>query len=364
MADVGTITVSETRRDPRWDEFVEAFDGGCVVQTSRWGRIKNSVGCDSIRVVLEEADTIIGGAQILTTRIPMLGTLGYVPRGPLSPADCEETRRRLVEAIRQVAKDRGVKHLTIQPCTTDSSTGEVLERSGFRPTPRGVAPVATILVDLAQGVDAMKTGLRRQTRQGIEIAERRGLTVRRGTRDDLGIFHELLQETAARQRFSGFPFDYYESMWDELDPPGGVVLFIAERDGEAVSAELDILFRGYMIAKARGWSGQHGDCRPNQLLVWRAMKWGAENGHRWYDHEGIEPGAAGALLAGERLPERFVNSPTRFKLGFGGEVVQLPGAWFDAANPAVRWAYDTLGSRLADWEPLQRGIQAIRTRAR
>lgn len=88
-----------------------------------------------------------------------------------------------------------------------------------------------------------------------------------------------------------------------------------------------------------GWSGERAGIRPNELLHWHAMRWGREAGYRWYDLEGIDPHTARAVLRGER-PEK-IDGLTHFKLGFGGEVVTLPGT-YDRA-------YKTGKARLVGW---------------
>ena len=59
--------------------------------------------------------------------------------------------------------------------------------------------------------------------------------------------------------------------------------------------------------------------------------------------------AARAIVHGEPLPDSLKQSVIRFKLGFGGQVTILPGAYDCVYNPFLRWAYNTVFPKIAGW---------------
>jgi len=67
--------------------------------------------------------------------------------------------------------------------------------------------------------------------------------------------------------------------------------------------------------------------------------------------EGINVEGAKAVLEGKPLPEALQETPTRFKLSFGGEVVLYPGPCDYVRYRLVRWVYNAVKPRLAAWPP-------------
>jgi peptidoglycan pentaglycine glycine transferase (the first glycine) len=218
----------------------------------------------------------------------------------------------------------------------------VLQRSGYAPTAVTMGPEATILLDLEPELDALLAGARPKTRRNIRLAARKGLTVREGDEADLETFYRLHVATGARQTFSPYPERHFDELWRAFRPAGGVRVFLAEYEGEPVSGLL-LLVHGDTVAQhAMGWSGRHAAVKPNEALVWGAIAWSKERGYRWFDFTWIDARAAVAVLDGEALPDDLQDSVARFKLGFGGAVTLLPGAYDFVEDRALRAAFRSL----------------------
>ena len=68
--------------DDQWDRWVASHPDGHLLQTSRWGSLKQQFGWRQRRAtVVDEDGAIRGGALILFRRAFGL-TLAYVPKGP------------------------------------------------------------------------------------------------------------------------------------------------------------------------------------------------------------------------------------------------------------------------------------------
>lgn len=358
------ISRSDTHEDQEWDSFLASVPGGHHVQTSLWAQVKRTVGMDAVRVVAFDGDELIGGGQILMSSVPVLGVVGYVARGPVVATNDPDVQRALIDEIGAVAHERGVRHLTIQPPTNSFAMGDVLQSAGFTSTVQTVVPSYSVVVDVARSLDDIRASLHKKTRYNIRLAERKGVTVRDGTEADLDTYYEIYASTAERQGFSPFPQDYYATMWRVFSPKGFARLSMVECEGEAVSAQLAISFGDTVINKLPGWSGAHGDRHPNELLHWDTIEWARAHGYRYYDFEGIDQRAAEAILAGDPLPEDLERSVTKFKLGFGGEAVRYPGAYFHARNAPVRWVYGSVLPKVSHWGPVRKGIGVLRTSRR
>jgi peptidoglycan pentaglycine glycine transferase (the first glycine) len=356
--------VSDAFEDPKWDSFLAETPGGHHVQTSLWAQVKATVGVQAVRVLATNDGELIGGGQVLMSNLPIIGVVGYVARGPVTIADEPLLSRMLLEQLRAAAKDRGVRHLTIQPPTNRLEMTATLEDEGFRSTSQTMAPPASVVVDLSPSIDDVMSNMRRKTRYNIRLADRRGVTVRSGGESDLDTYCRMVEATAQRQGFRPFPPEYYATMWRVLNPRGYLRLTIAEFEGETIAAQFTVPFGDTVINKLGVWPGRHGDSHPNEALHWDAMKWSKEHGYRFYDFEGIDLRAARALSDGEALPPDLGQSVTSFKLGFGGDVRIFPGAYFDASNAMIRWLYDSVFPKVSRWEPVRKGVAMLRTSTR
>lgn len=336
MTDI-SLEVSITGPDAAWDDFVARIPGGDHAQASGWGETKRASGLEVVRLVARRSGAIVGGAQILIRQLPMVGSFGYVPRGPvLEPGDVA-TAEVVVSGLRRVAGQRRIRHLVVQPARYDGWLAERLPAWGLAPSALAVAPTATVVLDLSSEGDDLMEAMSRSTRKHIRRAGRSGVQLRNGTASDLPVFYELLAASAARHGFRVFSLDYYESMWRALHDDGNLALFLAEVDGEAVSAHLAVTFGDVFVSKVSAWSGRHGDLRPNELLEWHVISAAQAAGFSFYDFEGFDRSAAELIHAGRgEQPQRSADT---FKLKFGGSVVLLPEAYDYFPSALLRHTY-------------------------
>lgn len=199
--------------------------------------------------------------------------------------------------------------------------------------------------------------MKSKTRYNVRLSQRRGVSVRLGDEADVPVIHRLLVQTGQR---NGFEADSEALLrhWFEVLRPHHLQLFLAEHEDEPVSALLAVTFGDTVVYKRGAWSGRHGALRPNEALHWAAMMWGRYAGFHRYDFDGIEPAVARRVLRGE--PDGAGESVTRFKLGFGGDVVMLPESLLHLGGAVPRRAYEVMGARLASLKRVKRVKRVLR----
>src|SRR5690606_10258383 len=111
-------------------------------------------------------------------------------------------------------------------------------RRGWRFSVDQVQFKNTAWSDLAQGEEALLAQMKSKWRYNIRLAQRRGISVRRGGAADLRTFYDLYAETARRDGFLIRPFDYYRTTWTTFlraeavpENPAGGALLLAEHPG-------------------------------------------------------------------------------------------------------------------------------------
>ncbi|MCD4686544.1 MAG: aminoacyltransferase, partial [Anaerolineae bacterium] len=99
----------------QWDTFVTQHPRAHLLQLCAWGDLKAAFGWTPVRVALaDDTGALVAGAQLLIQRLPLrLGTLAYVPYGPLVDwADAVQVRA-LLTAVDQTAQQHGAAFVKI-----------------------------------------------------------------------------------------------------------------------------------------------------------------------------------------------------------------------------------------------------------
>ncbi|MEM5776313.1 MAG: peptidoglycan bridge formation glycyltransferase FemA/FemB family protein, partial [Anaerolineaceae bacterium] len=198
----------------------------------------------------------------------------------------------------------------------------------------------TVLLDLHGDEQDWLARMKQKTRYNLRLAQRKGVTVRRGSEADFASLYHMYAETSVRDGFVIRPQDYYESVWHIYMEHGMACPLIAEVDGEPVAAVFVFWFAGrawYIYGMSRD---QHREKMPNYLLQWEAMRLAKEKGCQAYDLWGA--------------PEIFDASDSmwgvyRFKEGLGGKVMRTLGAWDFPARGGWYRVYTRLLPKILDW---------------
>lgn len=348
-----TFQVHSGVEDDAWDTFLASLPGAHYTQSSRWARVKALAGWRATRLIVTKAQRIVGGAQILLRPLPIGGMIGYIPKGFVLAEKEASLATLLFRQIQEWARDHRVQHLTIQPPRGGEEIARQLSAVGFHLNPRMGTITSTLLIDLRSDRETLLSQMQKSTRVNIRRGEARGIRVREGGAEDLSTFYRLLGAASRRKGFAIFSEKYYRQLWEALAPAGFLKIFVAEFEGEAVTAMLAIPFGDTVYSHISAWSGLHAERKPNETLEWQAMMWAKEHGFRFYDFEGINLQAAMAILQEGSLPASFDlhrdRTVTQYKLGFGGQVVLLPGAYEYVFNPLLRWAYFEAYPKIQRW---------------
>lgn len=339
------IEVSVTVPDADWNRFLESVPDSHHLQTTFWAELKSPKLWEASRVVLLEGGKIVAGMQLLHRHVSRVGRVGYVPRGPVFASTDERLPKRLMAALLELAEEKRLRYLTVQPPRCGDSFVAELTAHGFSATPFQVAPTATVLIDLQHPPEVLRARMQSSNRRALRKAEANGLRVRIGTAADLPLFYDLLMTTGKRHQFTPPSLEYFERMWRLFAATDDIVLILVEFDGESVAGELSITFGDTLVSKRAGWSGKHGKLYPNELVVWTAMNWARKRGLKYYDMEGLNPDLARAITSGAEIPAASKKSAHWFKLGFGGQVILLPDNYEIVRVPVLGALYRVVCGR-------------------
>lgn len=339
-----------TESDAEWDDFVAHHPHGSILQATNWARLKNRFGWSSQRVWMRRDGRLVAGAQILFRSVAIgIVKLGYIPHGPLVDWSDDEQVEVLFNYLDQAAYQRGAGMLKIEPrIWQDQMPAEtwrgVFSRHGCVASPDTIQPPRTILIDLKPSEDNILAAMKQKTRYNIRLAEKKGVTVRQGTLDDIPAFNRLMQLTARRDGFGVHQPEYYRTAY-ELFAPDQAALFMAEFEGKPLAGVMAFAW-GRTAAYFYGASSDEERQRmPAYAAQWAAMRWAKRRGCTAYDMWGIPDAEESELEAGFTERQDGLWPVYRFKRGFGGEIIRTVGAADRVYNRTLHRLYQWRRSR-------------------
>lgn len=294
---------------------------GGFLQSWEWGEFQSSIGRGVRRLAVER-----GGMQLVAQAVQLPLPFGwsywFLPKGPLGSMPMQTATRELTLSIPDGAFFR------TEP--TESCRGWQV---------KDMDPSTSSILDLTIGWDALAEGMKAKTRYNIRLAEKKGVTIEIAGIEAFDDFTRLLEQTAVRDGFSLHPLEYYRAMLQTLGPSttpessGDVHAFlaIARFEGRPIAANLMIDFNGQRTYLHGASSNLHRNVMAPYLLHKHLIVDAIEQGMTSYDFWGVAPVGSSASHPWAGV--------TRFKLGFGGEIVSMPGTIDVPTNIVIYMLY-------------------------
>ncbi|HEU0293535.1 MAG TPA: peptidoglycan bridge formation glycyltransferase FemA/FemB family protein [Anaerolineales bacterium] len=378
-----------------WNSLISKLPNPHFLQTYEWGQVKAKYGWSPLYAVwgadgvwkvesdpkqLSTFHSPVAAALILKRQILRNGfaarlSILYSPKGPLLDWSNEPLRKRVLDDLQSFARKQGAIFLKMDPDVVlgmgvPNSNDDVVDANGQAVVPelkrRGwefasdqIQFKNTVLIDLNPTEEEMLARMKQKTRYNIRLAEKKGVALRVGTLDNVGMLYKMYAETSIRDGFVIRDEGYYQTVWkifmagdqspvSNLQSSNSPVTnyqlpiaepLIAEVNNEPVAAIFVFYFarRAYYVY---GMSRDvHREKMPAYLLQWEAMKRAKARGCTVYDLWGA--------------PDVFDESDSlwgvyRFKEGLGGKVVRTLGAWDFAPSPLWYKMYSEIIPRVLD----------------
>lgn len=324
------------------------------LQCPSWAEVKNEWDGDHLGW-RDGTGSLVGVGLVLFRRIPFLGrSLAFLPEGPAIDWATHSPRDVLDPLVAHV-RGRGALSLRIGPdlpvqrWRAETLKPAVGPGARLRDVPADVTdPTGELLVkELTAGgwvrstaddglygstLQSMRIelsdrtaedvfrGMNQQWRRAIRKAEKAGVVVERGGSDDLPDFYRVYAETGRRDGFRPQTFEHFERMWAALgaEAPDRIRLYLGKHEGQILAAMLVVIV-GDVAGYAYGGSASHKrEVYPSNAVHWQILQELVDDGVAVYDLRGMQD-----TLDPDDPPFGLV----RFKLGTGGDAVQMVGDW-------------------------------------
>jgi len=347
------LTVHEITDRDQWNNTLRALPYAHILQTWEWGEFKRTTtGWSATRLAFEQNGAIVAMASILTRRIGPLCVM-YVPKGPALDYANNELIASVLDTLQNLARKRFAVWLKIDPDIItatgvpgeddDSPDGDgqailqILKKWGWGFSADQVQFRNTITLDLTQSEEELLAAMSQNTRRKVRTAEKKDVTIRAATLDDLPTLYALYRITGERDHFLTRPAAYYERAWRDFMQAGLAHVLIAESEGAALAAVILFHFGRKCWYFYGASSDEQREKMPNYALQWEAMRWAKAQGYTIYDMWGA--------------PDEFIETDSmwgvyEFKRGFRGTVTRHIGAYDYAPYPLLYRAYTELWPRV------------------
>lgn len=348
-------------------QFISEQSSASFLQLPEWGDVKREWRAESLGIYSENG--LIGVALILYRTLPKIGrSFAYIPEGPVLSPDIS-VDNELLTALQSYAKSAGAFLLrigiplpvrewstekikdalarnevtslnSIEPDRVDSVALEAiseLRQAGWKNinTSDGFGegqPNFLFQLNLEnRDRESLLAGFNQLWRRNIKKAEKEGVEVRRGVRDELALFHVAYLETAQRDGFIPRPLHYFERMWDALNASREhLYLFLAQWQGEIIASSIAIQVGDHYWYSYGASTAFGREARGSNAVQWAMMSDALDRSCAIYDLRGI-------------TPTLDPNDPhvglIQFKVGTGGYAREVIGEWEVVISPLLAKAF-------------------------
>jgi CelD/BcsL family acetyltransferase involved in cellulose biosynthesis len=264
--------------DPLWVDFVHACPAALPFHHPAWTRLlADCYGYRPLALVLAgDAGQLVAGLPVLEVRSPFgkrrwlsLPFTDYCP--PLALSDA--VRAKLVSELDAERQEAGISRIEVRASL--DGPGAIPHSNYVLHTLRLVGGPQTIF----------RTFKRTQIQQRIAKAEREGVAVRRSDSlsDLTEVFYDLHARTRQRLGAPVQPRRFFKLFHESIIKAGLGFVHLAYLNGTPIAGAVFLSWNQTVIYKYSASDVRFLRHRPNNLVLWRAIQWAAENDCRVFD---------------------------------------------------------------------------------
>ena len=252
----------------------------------------------------------------------------FFPYGPTASVKAEEA----LDSIKAYATKHSYDFIRMEPM--GNFTKAELSRAGAVKTLE-IEPEHTQVINLNKTEEELRKDLKPNHRNLINGTNRRGIVVTQTSSDsDFKDFLLMLKDTAKNSKVKFYNDNYYENIWQTMQPRGNAKLYISKVDNKAVSAAIFYDYNGTRYyAHAGAFQQINRKVNSSISLLWQAILDAKKLGMDKFDLWGVAP---------VENPKHKWTGITSFKKGFGGEPVDYLGTYDIPIKKSKYKAYSML----------------------
>ena len=323
--------VDKTNID-KYKSFLEKNERCNFQQSIEWAKVKEPLWKNEIIIVEDKNGEIVGSLMVLIRKIPIFGNLMYSPRGPICNIHNEKVLEELTNNLKELAKKYNAFVLKIKPDikSNDKEFRNIVSKLGYKIKDNAknfseeIQPRYVFRLDIKDKTEnEIFTEFHSKTRYNIRLAIKKGVTIKKGTREDLSDFYKIMQITGKRDNFIIRPLKYFQKMYDKLGAEHMKIL-MAYYNNKPISGIINIIYGNKVWYLYGASSNEHRNLMPNYLLQWEGIKYAINKEKDIYDFRGVSG------VIDKNHPQYGLY---RFKKGFNAEFTEFIGELYIPFKP-------------------------------
>lgn len=333
--------VSDASRK-EWDGWLKnSPGGGHVLQSHEWGEFKREQGWRPVRLLLERDGEVTGAGQFqIRKTTPIPGAVMFCARGPWLDWDDEDAVRTFFRETAEIAKREGAHTVKIDPEVLGERTDVrgLLEHIGFRDARYDLNYGSTVKIDLSPSEDDLLAAMGgKTTRYNVRLSGRKGVEIRESEDFEWAFetLHGWMQALDERKEAYHItrPRRYFHDLMARMSEAGLGRFFFAFHEEEPLAGAYFLNFGDKLWYWYSGAAPQGQKLKPNYALQWEVMRWAKRHGITYYD----------MVSAPKKEERKDKENPGygvyKFKMGFGGEIVDFLGCMDLPVRPRLADAW-------------------------
>ena len=320
-----------------WESFLALHPESNFLQSWHWGEFHQALTNNIQRTGFYEGNKLVG-VMLSVVEKAKRGRYLTVPGGPIIDWQNPNLVDTFVKKIKNIAKEQNCVFVRVRPQLESSKFSKSLfKRYGFINAPMHLHAELTSQLDITKPEDELLKGMRKTTRYEIKKAIKQGIKVTvysssevdastesrslndissrqartvNFTRSLIKEFYDLQMETARRQKFVPFSYNFLYEQFKVFADTKHALLYNA-RFNSKLLAQAFVIFYGKEAVYHYGASTDEGRRYPGaHLIQWEAILEAKKRGMTRYNFWGVSP---------TDKPDHRFSGLSLFKRGFGGQ---------------------------------------------
>src|SRR5258705_8211547 len=270
---MGSFTTKIVEDKNEWEEFLSLEPEANFLQSWYWGEFHKKLGKTVFYTSFYKGKTLVG-AMLSIIEPAKRGKYLTVPGGPVINWKDSEMVAAAFAEMKQIAQKNGCVFVRVRPQLIENEKSiQLFTKAGFRSAPMYMHAELTSQLDITKSEEELISQMRKTTRYEIRKAEKLGIAISTSTDDKkIKSFYDLQLETAKRQSFVPFSYNYFFEQFKVFFEADKALLYTAEFEGKTL-AQAFIIFYNQEAVYHYAVSTEEGRKYPGgYLLQWEVIK--------------------------------------------------------------------------------------------
>ncbi len=305
------ITTKNIGSKNEWEDFLSKHPESNFLQSWYWGEFHKNLGNDIQRIGFYKNNKLIG-VMLSIVEDAKRGRYLTVPGGPIIDWTGSDLVNSFVEEVKRITKEYDCVFVRVRPqLEANEFSKQIFAKHKFINAPMHLHAELTAQLDITKKEEELLKNMRKTTRHEIKKAIALGIKIASSINPkDIRDFYELQVQTAKRQKFVPFSYEFLYEQFKVLSQNGKALLYSTEFKNK-VLAYAFIIFYGKEAVYHYGTGTEEGRKYPGAYLIqWEAILEAKKRGMTRYNFWGVSP---------IDKPDHRFSGLSLFKRGFGGK---------------------------------------------